>query len=109
MKFDLTRPCPLCPFRTDLDSGPYLYRERARQIVETLKTSTFECHETSGLKDCKREAQHCAGALIMLERSDRPSQMMRIVERLGMYDRRKLDMSSPVFDTPEEWIEANNE
>ena len=42
---------------------------------------------------------HCAGALILLEKLNLPSQMMRIAERLGMYDRRKLDMLAPVFDS----------
>ena len=43
-------------------------------------------------------AEHCAGALIFLEAQEQPNQMMRIAERLGLYDRRKLDMESPVFD-----------
>lgn len=39
---------------------------------------------------------HCAGALIFLEKRNRPNQMMRIAERTGSYDRRTLDMKAPV-------------
>lgn len=54
------------------------------------------------------DEQHCAGALILLEKLDRPSQMMRISERIGMYDRRKLDMDAPVFDTFRKMITAQS-
>ena len=43
--------------------------------------------------------QHCAGALILLEKLHHPSQLMRIFERLDGYDRSKLDMAAPVYDT----------
>jgi hypothetical protein len=49
-------------------------------------------------RDTSGEA-HCAGALIMLERLGQPSQMMRIGERLGLYDRTGLDMEAPVFES----------
>ena len=39
---------------------------------------------------------HCAGALIYLEKRERPHQMMRISERLGMYDYTQLDMTADV-------------
>jgi hypothetical protein len=41
----------------------------------------------------------------MLERLDRPNQMMRIAERLRYYDRTKLRMDSPVFESPAAMIE----
>jgi len=50
--------------------------------------------------------QHCAGAMIILEKLDRPNQWMRIGERLGMYDRRKLDMKAPVFDDFDGFVES---
>lgn len=62
----------------------------------------FHCHltgetdeETSELVPTA-ESKHCAGALIFLEKRDRPNQMMRISERLGLYDRTKLNMDAPV-------------
>jgi hypothetical protein len=39
---------------------------------------------------------HCAGMLIFLEKRNQPTQMMRICERLGLYDRTKLDMAAKV-------------
>lgn len=51
------------------------------------------------------QEMHCAGALILLERANRASQMMRIAERLGMYDRTKLDMQAKVFASFDEMYE----
>jgi hypothetical protein len=51
-------------------------------------------------------SQHCAGALILMEHADSPSQMMRICERLGMYDRTKVNMDAPVFHSFDEMAEA---
>lgn len=51
-------------------------------------------------------AARCAGAMILCEKHDAPTQAMRIGERLGLYDRRALAMTAPVFDTFEQWIAA---
>ena len=56
-------------------------------------------------RDTTGEA-HCAGALILLEKLGEPSQMMRVCERIGLYDRTKLDMAAPVFDSFEAMREA---
>jgi hypothetical protein len=114
MKFNLVRPCRDCPFRTDVK--PYLSAARAREIVDsiTLQQATFACHKTVDYSDPeddeprapKAEEQHCAGATILLERLDRPNQMMRISERLGLYNRRKLDMDAPVYRTPTAFVRA---
>lgn len=100
MKFDLTKPCKECPFRSDRPG--YLHPERVEEITDALMSDhTFQCHKTikSGVDD-----QHCAGALIFLEANERPNQMMRIMERLGAYDRSKLDMNLPVFTDADEMI-----
>lgn len=108
--YALTRPCALCPFRTDVK--PYLTPRRVREIEVGLARGEFPCHETTGAKDGEVESvpesahAHCAGALILLEKLERPSQMMRISERLGLYDRTRLDMDAPVFDSFEEMIDA---
>lgn len=115
MNFDLKRPCKDCPFRTDVK--PYLTASRAREITDaiTRQQATFSCHKTNQLVDGDDgenevletgKSQHCAGALIMLERLERPNQMMRIAERLGMYDASKLDMDAPVFDSPRAMVAA---
>jgi hypothetical protein len=98
MKYDLEKPCNLCPFRND--------DKRLHVATETLRgmaSGEFCCHKTGESNDetdsiePTPNSQHCAGALIMLEKMGAPHQMMRICERLGMYDRTKLDMSAPVF------------
>lgn len=100
MKFHLVRPCAHCPFRSDI--RPYLNRERVALLKRELARKTFACHETLSGDGTQ---QHCAGALIFLERLRRPSQMMRIAERLGIYDRRKLDMRSSVVASFAEMVE----
>lgn len=110
MKFTKTKPCNNCPFRTDIQ--PYLSQGRAEEIIHeiTENQQTFTCHKTSKKlsPEYKGEEQHCAGALILLEHNNQPNQMMRIAERIGFYDRRKLDMTSPVFDNYEDFIDAQN-
>ncbi len=110
--YALTRPCKLCPFRTDIHA--YLTEERVTEIEESLVRAEFPCHETTGAAHGRErvprsEYVHCAGALILLEKLELPSQMMRISERLGFYDRRRLDMGAPVFDTFDEMREAQPE
>jgi len=114
--YSLTTPCKNCPFRNDIE--PFLMPERIREIEASLIRSEFPCHKTTSHDDedsCdgtyvpKGGEIHCAGALILLEKLHRPSQMMRISERLGMYDPRKLDMDAPVFDSFDEMYDAQEE
>jgi len=113
MKYDLKAPCKDCPFRTDVK--PYLKPERAQEICEALVQyqQTFACHKTTVPDDdddsdnvATSSSQHCAGAMIMLEHMELPNQMMRIMERCGGYDRRKLKMDSPVYESTDEMLEA---
>lgn len=109
MKYELRSPCPKCPFRSDIT--PYLTRGR----VEEFGNGEFACHCTTEASEDENgigerveteKSQHCAGMLIMLEKMERPHQMMRICERLGFYDRTKLNMNAPVYDCLEDMIEA---
>jgi hypothetical protein len=112
MKYDLIRPCPHCPFRNDRPG--YLGRAGAMRIIDSiLRGATFSCHETNRAGENEHGEQelvetenskHCAGALIILEILERPHQMMRIAERLGLYDMTKLDMDAPVFQSRAEFI-----
>lgn len=108
--FTLYQPCRDCPFRTDR-SFP-LRRARKEEIADALLSGqTFDCHKTvehdeEGEGYSTSKSLHCAGAAIILEKLEMPNQMMRICERIGMYDRRTLDMDAPVFDTFEDWIEG---
>jgi hypothetical protein len=105
VNFKLTAPCKNCPFRTDVDFR--LRPERAREICDALLHDfSFACHKTvdysaedeDGYVPSEGE-QHCAGALIFLEQMGRSTQLMRIAERIGSYDRTKLKMDAPVFKT----------
>lgn len=111
--YTLRSPCGNCPFRTDVDL--YLREERVREIAAQLHSNAgdFYCHKTTGGSEAGEfdpsgdgRARVCAGALITLENENRPTQMMRIAERLGMYDRTELDMDAPVSTSMNEWVRA---
>lgn len=99
----------MCPFRTDCMEG-WLGRTRAQEILTgiTVDDQWFACHQTVEHDDegyATHQGSQCAGSLILLEKNENPHQGMRIAERLGIYDRTKLVMDAPVFDTYEAFIE----
>jgi hypothetical protein len=112
MQMNLRQPCSNCPFRKDIPA--YLSKERAEEIVISLmeEDKTFSCHKTNDFDDETgdtvetKNSEHCGGALVFLEKQECPNQWMRVAERFGWYDRSKLKMDAPVFDTPEEFITA---
>lgn len=95
MRYDMTEPCDACPF---LKGSGFKLRRLAEHA-----SGEFACH-----KQCKVDedsgdfvprsdkTNHCAGALIFLEKRGKPHQMMRICERIGMYDASKLNMDADV-------------
>lgn len=100
MKYTMTTPCDACPF---------LKKNRKAYGIKRLRefaSGEFPCHKTAevtgeeedsgGKFTATKKSLHCAGALIFLERKNNPNQMMRICERLGMYDRTKLNMKAEV-------------
>lgn len=117
MKFDLTSPCPECPFSLGDHAVRGLTNGRVTEIWNALtkEDKSFPCHKTVnydaydeddeyGDDDDDRYVptqaeQHCAGALILLEKMDRPNQIMRIGERVHFYDRTKLKMDSPIVSS----------
>jgi len=110
MRFDLKTPCVDCPFlrarRFPLTLG------RVREILRavTAEQKSFSCHKTVDYGDgeAKGGEQHCAGAAILLERINRPNQLMRWMERLGAYDRTKMDMKADVYSSPSEMLGAEH-
>ncbi len=100
MKYTQHKPCSECPF---LAVNAHSYG--LRRLAE-FASGEFPCHKTaalvtddeSGLSEFRatRDSVACAGALIFCEKRNAPNQMMRIAERLGLYDHTALDMSSPV-------------
>lgn len=108
--FAAVRPCKHCPFRNDIT--PFLRPERAADIAASLQRGEdFPCHSTVDYSQTSAgdasNAARCAGAMIICEKTDRPTQAMRIGERLGLYDRNALDMNAPVYDGFTEWVDAH--
>lgn len=100
MNYDMTKPCDACPFLKKMSRGFPM-----RRLQEFAENGVFPCHKTCDESEdddggsvyvSNKKSQACSGALIFNEKRERPTQMMIIAERLGMYDRSKLDMSSPV-------------
>lgn len=95
MNYNLRTPCKECPFLEG--SGFEIDR------LEEFASGEFPCHKACDCNDdgefvqkAKDKTPHCAGALIYLEKQERPHQMMRICERIGVYDRTKLNMKAKV-------------
>ena len=101
MNYKMTAPCDACPF---LIGSGFTFRS----LVEHSR-GEFGCHkactldEDSGCYEPHEKTPHCAGALIFLEKQNAPHQMMRICERLGLYDRTKLDMNASVGSKPSDY------
>jgi hypothetical protein len=100
MRFNLKSPCRDCPFIKGSRTNITLAKGRLEGIVEGLKKDeSFICHKT--LQSPKTVQEHCAGAMLYLEREDRPNQVMRIAERLGMYDRYRLVQTDRLIEPME--------
>ncbi len=112
MNYTFTNPCPKCPFRNDIK--PYLNADRVEEICES---DSFACHQTTVANDCSddgelevtNKSQMCAGYMILREKMDQPSQMMRIAERIGLYKRKNLNMKAPVYEDVDEMMEAQEQ
>ncbi len=112
---DLIRPCANCPFR--MDKPFYLGHERREEIARSLSMGDpFLCHETLDYEELEYDdfgqwhrahggEQHCAGALIVLQKEGRPNQAMQVMERLGFWNPNRLVLDSPVFDTLQDFME----
>lgn len=116
MEFNLTKPCEHCPFRCDIHA--FLTEARAQQIALSLQEATFPCHHTTSAttpqprkngKFAKRVHEHCAGALILMMKSNRFGTLQQIAYRLGLLDLDKLKLDAPVFDSFEQFIAAQPE
>lgn len=117
---DMTRPCPKCPFRSDIPG--YLRRSRVREIQHHLTRGDgrFTCHETtvpdddsdSGEMYDGPNAKHCAGAMILLHKTGDYNQMMRIAARLLTTQPADpdnplgLDLDAPVYESFADMIKA---
>jgi hypothetical protein len=120
VKFDLTRPCGNCPFRTDV--RPYIRADKVRQVLGDpaatgaahWPASSFACHKTVDYRRSDRgrvhaRSQHCAGAAIILTGERLPNQAMQLAERLLGVDFRRLDLSALVYPSRAAAIEAHSQ
>lgn len=107
--FDRIKPCKTCPFLTGGEGLRHLGKKRAEGIVRSVRDrqETFTCHDDLGKAESER--QHCVGIMLMLEKINKPNQMMRICERMGMYDRTKLVGADTVFDDFGDWVDAQDD
>jgi hypothetical protein len=102
----MTTPCDQCPF---LIGSGFTYRSLVAHA-----SGEFPCHKACEVDEDEESetygayverndnTPHCAGALIFLEKQNKPHQMMRICERLRLYDHRKLNMDAPVVSSPDD-------
>lgn len=108
--FKLKKPCKDCPFLKNSPIG--LSEDRLPSIVDDLiNDHVFHCHKTvdyskqfdeeaGNISHYTEKNQFCAGAMIFLEKLERPNQMMRIGERMGHYDYKEvLKHKDLVIDT----------
>lgn len=119
MRFDLTRPCGNCPFRSD---RPFHMRpDRVRQILGGARdrrwwpAQSFPCHKTiiygedengNEKTTIPASAQQCAGVMAILHREERPNDAMQIAERLGLWDPATLDPTAPFYQSTQAAIDG---
>lgn len=102
--FSMTKPCDNCPFR--IKGGIRIHPERVKEIA--TGDHTFECHKSAHAEHKPKHGLHCAGFLIFRERTNTSTNAMRMAERLGLYDRSKLDLTSrDVFRTLKAMLKKN--
>ena len=82
--YQMAKPCAACPFLIEhaASYGPDRLREFA--------AGAFPCHETAKLKRggfvWSKNSRLCAGALIFNIKRGEYTQVMQVLERLGLYD-----------------------
>lgn len=111
-RFDMVRPCGDCPFRRDTPCQ--LEGDLPETVMEGLifNGDGFMCHKTVAYDDPATYAggrptandQHCAGAMIFLEKVREPNKMMLRALARGTFDPERLDMAAPVVDTAREFL-----
>lgn len=115
----MNAPCDNCPFLKK--GGIRLTHGRVKELVANLSNYSsggeFTCHKTtvsqeddeggSEMVDGPKPA-FCGGALIFAGKQGWSNAMMRIAERLGIYDPRKHTLASGrlVFDSEKQMLDS---
>lgn len=123
MRYDLKTPCKHCPFRNDATRIKFSCRERAEEIEESAYRNGFPCHksadhiededaadgESGGYVEGEK-SQHCVGFIIMqLKGGEDTWPGLDNDEDLAERLRNQVDWDAPVFDSPDDFIEANSQ
>ena len=121
MRFDLKRPCEICPFVNSSKRITFACRERAEEIEEIAYRNGFVCHEHAvhveddllgeSYFDFGPNSQHCWGALAMYVRdggANVPWERLSEEEQARWWDRADLEALDTVFESEEAFIEAND-
>jgi len=104
MNYNMTAPCKECPFlRTSGFTFDSLMEHASGEFGCHKACECVEDEDGCKVFQPKKDTPHCAGALIFNELRNTPHQMMRICERLGFYDMRKLDMYANVGSKPQDY------
>ena len=101
----------MCPFSINCPKG-WLGEDRAQNIIAGIvdNDGTFYCHKTLAHDEdgepvmSTDKKQHCAGAMSLLVKIDRPNQRMRIALRLGMLDIDAIDNIKSTFNDQYDFI-----
>lgn len=123
MRFDLKKPCKNCPFRTDETRIKFSCAERAEEIAESAYRNGFPCHlSAKHLEDDEtsdgesggfvfgENTQHCVGAIIMFLKEGMNECGWPGIdndEDLAEQLAQQIDWDAPVFESEEDFIEAN--
>lgn len=122
MRFDLKRPCELCPFANTDRRITFACRERAEEIENACYRQGFVCHKHSEhVEDTEYEqggfvfrndgsSQHCWGAIAMYVKNGGscvPWENMSKEEQDRWWNRADMKAMATVFDGEEEFLEAN--
>ena len=119
-RFDMTRPCTNCPFRSDDTRIRFSNRQRAEEIEESGYRYGFPCHTTAvHIDDVEPDSplagyhfgkgsQHCIGFIMLMLKSGYDAWPgIANDEALADRIRQQVDWDAPVFNSIEAYLEAN--
>ncbi len=120
-RYDMTRPCKHCPFRTDNSAIRFQCVERAQDIAFSAYMFGFPCHTSADYVEDKsednaesgyvfgRQTQHCAGHIIMQiqESEGRPWPGINLDQDLLDRLTEQVDFNAPVFHDLNSFFKAN--
>lgn len=106
--YDKTAPCKDCPFKKTSPLHEGIGAEVAGMMTKLDEgTLAHTCHMTDPRTDhedavnYEGPVQHCAGAMIMMEKAGKANQAMFLAELNDKYDPTKLEMNAPIFTKKE--------